>query len=236
MFFAAADGADDPGCRPSLVIRVIRGSLSSVSPKVNVAVMPSQEIHKTFVIGLRNVQQWQHPFVAASCALESLPDEMFYLIPGYQSFGVWPRHRFPEIADDHLLQLPRFVAFQRQRHIVCLDYGTGRRTHRRLHNILQLANITWKCVCHQLCNGRVAHLLSTAVQHVFNEQRHVFHSTAQRWNLNWKYIQSIVKVFTKIASTNQWYQLAVCRRDHSQVELAHDHVAKPAQLPILEYS
>src|SRR5262249_41028249 len=198
--------------------------------------MPSQKIHEPFVIGLRNVQQRQHLFVAASCALESLPDEMFYLILGYQSLCVRPRDRFPKIADDHLLQLPRFVTFQRQRYIVCLNHQAGRRAYRRLDNILQLANVAWKCVCHQFCNGRVAHPLSTAVQHVFNEQRHVFHWTAQRWNVNWKYVQPIVKVFTKIASTNQWYQLAVCRGDHSQVELAEDHVAEPAELPVLEYS
>src|SRR5262249_37566462 len=154
----------------------------------------------------------------------------------YQSFRVRPRDRFPEIADDHLFELPRFVAFQRQRHIVCLNYRTGRRAYRRLDNILQLANVAWKCVCHQFCNGRVAHLLSTAVQHVYHEQRNALHPRAQRRTLNWKSVQQIVKLFTKIASTNQWYQLAVRRRDHSQVELAQDHVAEPTELPVLEYS
>src|SRR5262249_20300438 len=155
---------------------------------------------------------------------------------GDQALCVRLRDGFPEIAVNYLLQVPRAICFERQRYIIRLNHWSGCRARRRFHHILQLAHIAWETVRHQLHHGCITHRLSTPLQHVFDKQRYILDSPAQWWNLNWKYIQSVIEIFSKLTPANKRHQLAVRRRDNSQVELAHDDVAQSAELPVLEYA
>src|SRR5262245_10548397 len=194
--------------------------------------MPTQKIHKAFVVGLRYSKQWQHLLIASSSALESLPDQMLDLIFGYQSFGIRPRHAFPEIAVDHFLQLPGLFPFERQRYIVRLD-GVARGAGGGFDDVLELADVSRKVIGHQFCDGGLAQALFTASQDVFDQQRYVFHSAAQRGNCYRKYVQTVIEILSELASANHRHQFAICSGDHPQVEFASDNITQSAKLAIL---
>src|SRR5438552_13334203 len=94
--------------RISLILGEARGHrprlqlLLPVLPEIDDAMMPSQKVHKSFVIGIREPEQWQHLPIAATCTLEALPDEMLHMRAGDQPFGKRPGDRIPKISHDHV--------------------------------------------------------------------------------------------------------------------------------------
>src|SRR5262245_36681215 len=206
--------------------------LTPITSEVDVAIMPSQKIQESFVVGLRYSEQRQHLLIASSSALESLPDQMLDLVFGYQSFSIWPRHAFPEIAVDHFLQLPGPFPFKRQRYIVRLN-RVARRAHCGFDDVLEFANVSRKVIGHQFCDGGLAHGLSTASQDVFDQQWYVFHSAAQRRNGYGKYVQTVIQILSELASANHRHQFAIRCGDHTQVEFAHDNITQSAELAVL---
>src|SRR5262245_48610526 len=108
--------------------------------------MTSQKIHEALVVRFRDVKQRQHLFITAAGALQSLPDQMLDLILRDQALRVWPRDRFPEIADDDVLQLPRLIALERQRDVIRFDHRPGSCARSRLYDVFQLSNISRKVV------------------------------------------------------------------------------------------
>jgi len=69
-----------------------------------------------------------------------------------------------------------------------------------------------------------------------NEQRKIFQAAAERRNLNGKDVQPVVQVFPELASADHRHQFTIRRGDHAQIQLACDHIADTAQLPVLQHA
>src|SRR6267143_944910 len=76
------------------------GLLLPVLSEIDDAMMPSQEIHEAFVIGVRNSEQRQHLSIASARPLETLADEAFHMCSGDQPLREGPCDRFPEVSHD----------------------------------------------------------------------------------------------------------------------------------------
>src|SRR5262249_14553362 len=103
--------------------------LFSIPAKVDVAMMPSQEIHKSLVVRIRNPKQRQHLPVTSARALETHADDFLHLIPRNQSVRVRLRNRFPEISGDQFFRRPCFRSFLRKRDVVFSNERAGSRAH-----------------------------------------------------------------------------------------------------------
>ena len=211
--------------------------ISSCSPEIDIAVMPPQEIHEPFIIGFRNLEQRQHFFVAAARPLESLPNQMLHLILGDQSFRVRPRHRLPEIRPTITSSRRQAVVFQRQRHIIRAQLPVRSPVScAHFDDVLEFTNVAGKAIRHRS--------LSMAHRCIFFSRFRSMCSTSngtssmrspQRRNLNRKHVQSIVKIFSKVASSDHRQQLAVRRCDYTDIEFAMIDIAESAELSILKH-
>ena len=57
----------------------------------------------------------------------------------------------------------------------------------------------------------------------------------ERRNLNRKDVQTIVEIFPEFGFVNHRSQVAIRRRDYTQVEAARYDIAEPAKLPVLKH-
>jgi len=222
----------DPDFSPFSVSPVSLCLTFPVFPKVDVAVMAPEKIHEPFVVGVRKAEQGEHLLVTASRPFEAPPDQMLHLVSRDLTLEVGPRDCFPEVAGNHIFDGPRAECVLRQDDIAGLDGRASRRADRCFDDILQLADISRKTVRHELREGLAGDFPATA-QDMLDQKRKVFQAPAERRNENRKYVQSIVEVFAKLASTHHGHEFAVGGGDDAQVQLAQNDVAQPAQLPVL---
>src|SRR5437773_1150350 len=127
--------------------------LLPVLPEIDDAMMPPQKIHKTFVIGIRNSEQRKHLAITSSGPLQTLANKTFHLGPSDQPVSEWPRNRFPKINDDDVLVRLRSRSLVRQEDVVGMNNRARNHTDGGFDDVLQLTDISWKAISHQLSDG-----------------------------------------------------------------------------------
>src|SRR5262249_15796699 len=81
-------------------------SFLPVPAEIDIAIMPFQEIHESFVVRVGHAEQRKHLFVAAASPLQPFPYDVFDLILCDHAFRVRPCDRLPEVAYDQLIKRP----------------------------------------------------------------------------------------------------------------------------------
>ena len=194
--------------------------------------MPSQKIHESLVIGIRKPEQRQHLPIASARPLQSMPYETFHMCPGHQPLRERLCNRVPEISDDEVLEIRSVYGFGGQRDVVGVNDWSHRNTDSSFDNVLQLADVSWKRIRHQLCHGIAGDLLSST-QKMIDEERNIVDAPAQRRNMDWKDIEPVVQVFPEVTSPDHAAQFTVGCGNDANIELAHGDVSEPADLLVL---
>src|SRR5579862_4308562 len=98
--------------------------------------MPSQEVHKAFVVRVRKAEQWQHFPIASASTLEALPNEMLHMSASEQPFSKRPGDGIPKVSHDHIFGNVIVGRLKGQEDIFCLNGCSGSDTHRRFKKVL----------------------------------------------------------------------------------------------------
>ena len=111
-----------------------------------------------------------------------------------------------------------------------------------LHQIRQLAYITWPRVGHKSADGRriEAHRAPLGIfqpsDQFIEKERNILATLAQRGHFNRKHIQPIVQILTKRTFVDHFFQIAVSRSQNAHIGLYRARTAHPFEALLLQHA
>src|SRR5688572_24145620 len=118
-----------------------------------------------------------------------------------------------------------------------------RKNDRTFDNVLKFADIAGPIVGGQLpqvflveARHRHADALDRLPKEMFSQDRNIFRSISERWKINGKNAQAIIKIFAKSAGFRLGFQVAVRRADQPDIHGSGAIITHALELPLLDHA